>query len=80
MFHSKTTNKEDLVKKYHQGPLLSPGATTWSEPMREFFYSYDAFREARKALNYKDRLDGIPEGAIQHFGRNTSKRPNVREN
>ncbi|KAK5129000.1 hypothetical protein LTR85_000333 [Meristemomyces frigidus] len=59
---------EQRVRRYYTGPILEKGLTGWSEPVREFFYSYDAFAEAEKAMKYKDDPDGIPEGAVKHFG------------
>ncbi|KAK4569591.1 hypothetical protein LTR86_003354 [Recurvomyces mirabilis] len=34
----------------------------------KFFYGYDAFAEAEKAMKYKDAQAGLPDGVVQHFG------------
>ncbi|KAK4548334.1 hypothetical protein LTR36_010204 [Oleoguttula mirabilis] len=55
------------VRQYYSGPLLAAGLVGWTEQIRKFFYSYDAFAEAEKAMEYKDAADGIPDGVIKHF-------------
>ncbi|KAF2769480.1 FAD/NAD(P)-binding domain-containing protein [Teratosphaeria nubilosa] len=63
-------NKGEVLKKvreYWKGELLTQEAYGWNEPIQEFFYPYNVYKEAEKALKYKDAEDGIPEGAIQHF-------------
>ncbi len=38
------------VRKYYDGPLLPPDAKTMSEPILDFFFSYDVMEEAKKLL------------------------------
>ncbi|KAK6413631.1 hypothetical protein LTR81_012424 [Elasticomyces elasticus] len=56
------------LRRYWDGPLLPLSSKSWSKPIRDFFYGYDAFAEAEKALKYKDEPNGLPEGVIKHFG------------
>jgi len=68
VFISKTTTKEDLVRKYYQGPLFEPlDSPSFSRPVRDFWYGYDIFSEARKAFEYKDSPDGVPDGVLKFF-------------
>lgn len=71
MFYNSDTPEDTMqrIRKYYagHGPLLEMGLPSWSEPIREFFCAYDAFVEAKKAIEYKDSPDGIPVGVIKHF-------------
>lgn len=70
MFISGTMAKEDLVRKYYQGPLFEPlDAPGFSRPVRDFCYGYDIFSEARKAFEHKDSVGGVPDGVLEYFGR-----------
>ena len=69
MFHYEPLDDSVArIREYWKGPLSPLGAVPWSEPIWEFFHGYDAFAEAEKALKYKDDPNGLPEGAIRHFG------------
>jgi salicylate hydroxylase len=69
-FLSSGTNKEDVIRKYYQGPLFEPlNAPGFSRPVRDFWYGYNIISEARKAFEYRNSLDGIPDGALKPFGR-----------
>lgn len=55
------------IRKYYTGPLpLS--SKGWYPPVQDFFYGYDVFKEAEKAMQCKDAEGGIPDGVIEHFG------------
>jgi salicylate hydroxylase len=38
------------ARKYYDGPLPPPSAKTFSQPFSDFFFGYDIFQEATKAL------------------------------
>lgn len=69
MFYHADTPEQIVqrLRQYYSGPLLEAGEAGWSEQTMKFFYSYDAFAEAEKAMMYKDDPDGIPDGVIKHF-------------
>jgi salicylate hydroxylase len=69
MFYYDKGEIEDQIRGYWKGPMLSQTETAWNHAIQEFFFPYDVFREATEAMKYKDAAGGIPEGAIQHFGR-----------
>jgi hypothetical protein len=41
------------ARKYYDGPLPPPGSKTFSQPFSDFFFQYDIFQEAKKALETK---------------------------
>lgn len=53
--------KEEEIRKFYQGELVDwpMGVQSWSEPVREFWYGYDVFEEAERALKVGGEL---PEG------------------
>lgn len=67
-YNEALTEQDSRLTQYWKGSPFPLTATSFSEPIREFFYGYDAFAEAEKAMKYKDDPNGIPEGAIKHFG------------
>lgn len=68
---NQTAKEEKLaeIKRFYQGPLYNINAQPWSEPIRDFFYAYDVFEEAERAKQFVGKEDGIPEGAVEYFGR-----------
>lgn len=71
MFYMTVEDIEESIRKYYKGPILKAGdgVRSWSHPVREFFFRYNVFDEARKALRYKDTPGGVPEGILRYFGR-----------
>lgn len=70
MFYNKQEAPEYVTKKvreFYSGPMLPPGQLGWSEGVREFWYGYDAFAEAAKAMDWKEDPGCMPEGLIKHF-------------
>ena len=65
MFYSKV-NQEGLVREYYDGPLPPKTAESWSESIRDFFYSYDIFEESKKALHCANK-EGVPKGVLKYF-------------
>lgn len=55
--------KTDEIRKFYQGELVDwpMGVTSWSEPIRDFFYGYDVFKEAEKAMEYAE-VGALPQG------------------
>ena len=41
---------EEEIQKFYQGPLPPPDALPYSKPFRDLFFSYDVFKETRRAL------------------------------
>ena len=68
MFYYNGMDREALVREYYQGPLPPPNSIPWCEELRDFFYGYDVFDEVQKALRYKDRPEGVPDGVLKYFG------------
>ena len=68
MLNSKDLDQEALVRKYYKGPLLPRGAESWSDVIRDFFYSYDVFEESKKALQHQNELGSVPDGVLKYFG------------
>lgn len=62
MFYYEGMNDaDDAIREQYSGRILKPGHHEgWTEEIREFFYSYDVFEEARKALQYKGQPGGVP--------------------
>ena len=58
----------EKVRTYYSGPLPPSACTGFPEHVRNFWYRYDVFAEAEKAVQCKDAEGGIPEGVIEHFG------------
>lgn len=55
-------------KEVYQHLLPSqPQANGASPAWRKFFYPYNAFIEAEKALKYRDEPDEMPAEYINHF-------------
>ena len=52
----------------YKRPLPPKKALPWSEGVRDFVYGYDVFDGVEKALRYKDRPVGVPEGVLKCFG------------
>lgn len=68
-FISGSMTKEEIVRKYYQGTLFAPiDGSGFARSARDFWYGYDIFSEAKKALRYKDSLGGIPDGVLNYFG------------
>lgn len=55
------------IKKYYAGELPL-GEESWSENIQSFFYDYDIFAQAEKALKYANDPAGIPDGTLKYFG------------
>jgi salicylate hydroxylase len=70
MFYSKVEDVVESVRRFYGGPILKVdvGTRLWCETIRDFFYGYDVFGEARKALRYKNSPEGVPEGVLRYFG------------
>ncbi|KAF2791192.1 FAD/NAD(P)-binding domain-containing protein [Melanomma pulvis-pyrius CBS 109.77] len=61
--------KKDEIRKFYAGDLVDfpLGCISWSRPVREFWYGYDVFGQAERAMRYK--ADGVvPEGVLTWFG------------
>lgn len=56
------------VRCFYAAPLPAANATMWGPQFQDFFYGYNVFVEAEKAMKYKDTEGGIPSGVIEHFG------------
>lgn len=57
------------IRKFYAGPLPpGPECPPFSEPIREFFYGYDAIEEAEKTLKWEGKEGGVPEGELKFFG------------
>lgn len=68
IFISGNTTKEDIARKYYTGPLFEPlDAPGYSRPVRDFWYGYDVFSEAKKAFEYKDSPGGVPDNVLKYF-------------
>ena len=64
-------SREEAMKEIrglYSGPLPAADAAMWGPQFQDFFYGYDVFKEADKAVKYKDAVGGIPDGVIEHFG------------
>jgi salicylate hydroxylase len=61
--------KREEVRKFYKGDVVDYplGCTSWSHPIREFWYGYDVLEQAERALEYKDS-GVVPEGALKWFG------------
>lgn len=57
----------EKIRQYYSGELMSMNVASWGPEHQAFWYPYDVFEQARKALEYKDRPDGVPDGVIKHF-------------
>lgn len=58
------------IRQFFSGKLIDwpMGLHSWSEPIREFFYGYDAFAEAERAMEvYKKGEEKLPED-WKYFG------------
>ncbi|ORY05158.1 hypothetical protein BCR34DRAFT_48489 [Clohesyomyces aquaticus] len=62
-------SKTEEIRKFYGGELVDwpMGCTSWSEPIREFFYGYDVFEQAEKVMQYRES-GLIPEGVLKWFG------------
>lgn len=58
------------MRKFYSGPLVDwpLGCTAWSSPIREFFYGYNIFEEARKALRAEAEGKKLLEVGVRWFG------------
>ncbi|KAJ4298281.1 hypothetical protein N0V90_006181 [Kalmusia sp. IMI 367209] len=56
------------IRQFYKGDLIDwpKGLTSWSPPIREFFYGYDAFKEAEEAMKYRE--DGQLPANWKWFG------------
>ncbi|KAF2100650.1 FAD/NAD(P)-binding domain-containing protein [Rhizodiscina lignyota] len=57
------------IQQQFQHLLPPPGLNSFSSPWRDFFYSYNIYEEAEKALKYKE-IDSVPDGVLKWFGLN----------
>ena len=68
MFYNESSAQiESRIREHYQGRLLPPQADGWSVPIQDFFFPYDVFAEAKKAMQYEAQ-GKIPEGVITNFG------------
>lgn len=58
---------EDRIREFYQGPLMTFKQQFWSRPHQEFFYPYDVYAEAEKAMEWKDKEERLPNDAVKHF-------------
>lgn len=65
-----STDLEVAVREFYKGPLPPADAEAWSQPLRDFFYPYDVYKESEKAMGYVDSKEGggVPEGVLNYFG------------
>ena len=69
MFYStRGDNALTKVREYYAGPVPASTAESWSEPIQDFFYGYDVFKEAEKALRWRGSEGQLPEDVVEHFG------------
>ncbi|KAK3673187.1 hypothetical protein LTR78_007027 [Recurvomyces mirabilis] len=67
--HGQTQAQVDAaVREFWKGPPMPYPVMHWSAPVQKFFYGYNAFAEAEKAMKFKDAEGGLPDGVVQHFG------------
>lgn len=66
--YKDTAERDEGVKQFYAGPLPDANISGWSDPWNDVFYGYNAFEQARKALEYKDAKDGLPDGAVEVLG------------
>lgn len=68
---------ETRIRQYYRGHLPDVVAIGWSKETTDFLMSYDAFKEADKALKWAHETpdwpaelarDNLPEGVVPHFG------------
>jgi salicylate hydroxylase len=61
--------KRAEVRKFYKGDVVDYplGCTTLSEPVQDFWYGYDVFEQAARAMRYKDS-GVVPEGVLKWFG------------
>ncbi|KAK5115114.1 hypothetical protein LTR62_001811 [Meristemomyces frigidus] len=61
------------IRKYWDGPLQATSVPPFSKPIQEFWFGYDAFAAAEKAMDFKDAEGGLPDGVVEHFGGRTKE-------
>lgn len=66
--HESPEDLLERIRQHYSGPILSPKLDLWTKEVRDFFYAYDAFAEAEKAVEYLGVDRGLPDGVVQHFG------------
>ena len=66
--HESPEDLVERIREHYSGPILSPKTEFGSKDVRNFFFAYDAFAEAEKALQYLGAEGGLPDGVVQHFG------------
>ncbi|KAF2187364.1 FAD/NAD(P)-binding domain-containing protein [Zopfia rhizophila CBS 207.26] len=61
--------KTEEIRKFYKGELVDwpLGCASWSPPIREFFYGYDVFEQAERAMEYAETGE-VPEGVLKWFG------------
>jgi len=55
------------LRRFWDGPLPSRKAIGWNSEIANFFFPYDIFDEAEKAMKYKDDPAGMPGDAVKYF-------------
>lgn len=67
MYDGTAEEAVERIRQFYKGPLLAPDAGSWSSAAHDFFYTYDAFKQAEKALKHVNADGGIPDGAVRFF-------------
>jgi salicylate hydroxylase len=63
--------KQAEIRKFYKGPIVDYplGCTSWSDQVREFWYRYDIFEQAERAMGFLKEGDVVvPDGGLQWFG------------
>jgi salicylate hydroxylase len=62
--------KEREMRQFYKGELVDwpMGCTSWSPPLREFFYNYNILPEAEKAVKAEIEGKTLDEAGVKWFG------------
>lgn len=62
--------KEKEMRQFYKGELVDwpMGCTSWSVPIREFFYNYDILAEADKTVKAEMEGKSLEEAGVRWFG------------
>ncbi|QIW99745.1 hypothetical protein AMS68_005263 [Peltaster fructicola] len=58
---------KERIRHYYKGDLPF-GEDMWSENIQSFFYDYDIWAEAKKALGFLNHPNGVPDDTLKYFG------------
>ncbi|CZT25531.1 related to salicylate 1-monooxygenase [Ramularia collo-cygni] len=62
------TDHISAIRKFYKGPLMEMTAKPWGRRERqEFWYGYDVFVQARRAMEVRGREGGLMQEEVRHF-------------